>query len=115
MPKGITRKGLKKALHTFGKGGKKALKRASKTANTHDVHLSTPKKKVRKSVKTSAPKKKVRRKGVGAHLKKHQATYLITAGGIGGSAVVSRRGGRRRKGTTERRIRFSYSTRSRRR
>ena len=23
MPKGITRKGLKKALHTFGKGGKK--------------------------------------------------------------------------------------------
>ena len=112
MPKGITRKGLKKALHTFGKGGKKSLKRASKTANTHDVHLSTPKKKVRKS---ATPKKKVRRKGVGAHLKKHKATYLITAGGIGGSAVVSRRGGRRRKGTTERRIRFSYSTRSRRR
>ena len=81
-------------------------------ANTSDVRISTPKKKVRKS---ATPKKKVRRKGVGAHLKKHQATYLITAGGIGGSAVVSRRGGRRRKGTTERRIRFSYSTRSRRR
>ena len=59
MPKGITRKGLKKALHTFGKGGKKSLKRASKMANTSDVRISTPRKKVRKSATTSAHKKKL--------------------------------------------------------
>ena len=40
--------------------------------------------------------KRINKKSVIDHLKKHQATYIITLGGVGASYVAGRMGSRRK-------------------